>query len=93
MSRQVVVKVAFDRAYHKLSRSDQQLVDKALKDFERYLYSGQAPVGLGIRHLESKTYEFRVGLGLRAVYVLEEDKVMLSLLGTHDEVRDFLKRQ
>ena len=93
MPREIISKVKFERTYHCLSEADQRLTDTALKEFGHYLQTGSAPVGLGIKHLGSHTYEFRVSLALRVVYVLRDDQVILSLLGTHDEVRRFLKHQ
>ena len=89
----ILVKEKFLRAYQVLSNEQQHLVDSALKHFESYLKTGIAPMGLGVKHLGSHTYEFRAGLSLRVVYVVEGEKVLLALLGTHDEVRRFLKRQ
>ena len=93
MSRQIIVKAGFERAYRRLPEADRHLVDEALKRFDLYLRTHQAAAGLGLKHLGSRTYEFRAGLALRIVYVAEGEKIVLSLLGSHDEVRRFLKRQ
>ena len=81
------------RAYRRLNEADQGLVDSALGHFRNYLQTGHAPVGLGIKHVGGRTYELRVSLALRIVYVIEGDVVALSLLGNHDEVHRFLRRQ
>ena len=93
MPRQIVTKARFERAYHQLSAADQERVDEALKRFQRYLQTNEAPFGLELKHLGGRTYEFRAGLALRIVYVAEGEEVALSLLGTHDEDRRFLKCQ
>lgn len=93
MPRQLVAKAQFLRAYHRLSDADRELVDGALKQFQDYLHTGHAPVGLGIKHVGRRTYELRVNLALRIVYVVEGDLIVLSLLGNHNEVRRFLRRQ
>jgi len=93
MARQLVAKAKWRRAYHRLSDANQRLVDEALRRFRHYLSTGEAPVGLGITHLGGRTYEFRIGLGLRSVYVVEGQEVVLVLLGNHDDVRRFLKHQ
>ncbi len=93
MSRQIIVKAGFQKAYHRLSAAEQHLVDAALQRFQRYVAIREAPVGLGLKHLGGRTYEFRVGLALRCVYVLTDEQIVLALLGTHDDVRRFLKRQ
>ena len=93
MPRQVVAKARFLRAYHRLSEADHGLVDSALRQFRDDLHAGHAPMGLGIKPVGGRTYELRVSLALRVVYVIEGNLVVLSLLGNHDEVRRFLRRQ
>jgi hypothetical protein len=48
--------------------------------------------GLGIRKLHgSGIWEARVGLGLRVVFALEPDRMTLVRVGTHEDVRRFLR--
>ena len=48
--------------------------------------------GLGIRKLHgSDIWEARVGLGLRLVFTLEPDRMTLVRIGTHEDVRRFLR--
>ncbi len=93
MARTLVHTVRFRRAYRRLHGEDQQLVDRAVIQLTHYLETGHASVGLGVKKLIPAVYEVRVGLALRIVYVEGETKVYLALLGHHDEVRRFLKRQ
>ena len=91
MARQLIVKARFQRAYDKLSAPEQDLAKKALRLLQQYLETGHAPVGLGLKKLGPGVYEFRVGLALRGVYVEDGLVLALALLGSHDEVRRFLK--
>ena len=91
MARQLVLKASFQRAYDRLAPSERDRVKKALIILQQYLDTGQAPVGLGLKKLGSGVYEFRAGLALRGVYVEEGSVLALALLGSHDEVRRFLK--
>ena len=93
MPRAIVITKRFGQAYRNLPPQQQDLVDTALRQFQEYLKTGQAPGGLGLRKLHRRTYEFRVGLSIRVVYVVEGETVYLALLGSHDDVRRFLKRQ
>ena len=93
MARQLVAKAKWLRAYRRLSDHDQRLVDAAVMRFKYYLNTGQASVGLGVTHLGGRVYEFRIGLALRSIYVVEQEQAVLLFLGNHDEVRRFLKRQ
>lgn len=92
MSRQVVVKASFQRAYDHLTSGEQDRVKKSLSLLHTYLETGRAPVGLGLKKLGRGVYEFRVGLSLRGVYVEEGSMLVLAMLGSHDEVHNFLKR-
>lgn len=48
--------------------------------------------GLGIRKLHpSGIWEARVGLGLRLVFMLEEGTCVLVRVGSHDEIRRYLR--
>lgn len=48
--------------------------------------------GLGIRKLHaSGIWEARVGLGLRLVFAIERDRITLVRIGTHEDVRRFLR--
>ena len=93
MGRALVSTARFRRTYHQLQAADQQVVDSALRRLEEYLNSGQAPVGLGVKKLGPGVFEVRAGLALRIVYVKEGPRVVLALLGDHDEVHRFLRRQ
>jgi mRNA-degrading endonuclease YafQ of YafQ-DinJ toxin-antitoxin module len=48
--------------------------------------------GLGLRKLHaSGIWEARLGLGLRMVFVFENDLLTLVRLGSHDEIRRYLR--
>ena len=91
MVRQLIVKARFQRAFDTLPAPEQDLAKKALRLLQQYLETGHAPVGLGLKKLGPGVYEFRVGLALRGVYVEEGSVLALALLGSHDEVRRFLR--
>ena len=92
MARNLVLKASFRRAYDRVPSGERDSVKKALRLLQRYLQTGVAPVGLGLKKLGPGVYEFRASLALRGVYVQEGKMVVLTLLGSHDEIRRFLKR-
>ena len=47
--------------------------------------------GLGLRKLGRRSYEARVGLDLRIVFIHEGDRLTAYDLMTHDQVRKWLK--
>ena len=91
MPQQLIVKARFQRAYDGLSTIEQEAVKKSLRMLHAYLETRQAPLGLGLKTLGAGVYEFRAGLALRGVYVEEGSVLALALLGSHDDVRRFLK--
>ena len=88
-------KSTFQKAFDKLPFEKQQLVLKALEVLASYFQSGQAPYGLRIRKLYArgprKTFEARVSIDLRLVWVQTAEEAIFALLGDHDEVQRFLK--
>ncbi len=90
MPWQVVIKARFQRSYDRLSADEQLRVKKSLRQFQEYLNTGNAPIGLGIRKLAPGIYEFRVGIALRCLSVEEGETLFLALLGSHDEIMRFL---
>jgi len=48
--------------------------------------------GIGIRKLGAKLFEFRGNLDLRFIFQDRRDELYVSFLGTHDEVRNLLRR-
>lgn len=92
MARQFTVKARFQRRYDRLPHPERLLVKKSLGQFQHYLETGEMSLGLGLRKLGPGVYEFRVGLALRILSVEEGPLVVLAFLGSHDEVRRFLRR-
>ncbi len=92
MARTFVVKASFQRTYDRLASAERDRVKKSLEQLRSYLQGGEAPLGLGVRRLGPGIYEFRIGLALRGVYIDEGDQLVLTLLGSHDQVRRFLRR-
>lgn len=48
--------------------------------------------GLGVRSLGAGVYECRHGLALRLVFQVEAGTLYVHFMGTHDEVRRFLRK-
>lgn len=88
-------KSAFQKAFDKLPAQSQTLVLKALEAIDQYFKTGQSSHGLQIKKLHSgshaKTFEARVTIGLRIVWVETKEEAIFSLLGNHDAVRRFIK--
>ena len=75
-----------------LSSEQRSGVLDAILSLPEALGRPHAHAGLGIRKLHaSGIWEARVGLGLRIVFTLAEGALTLVFVGSHDEVKRFLK--
>ena len=79
----------YDRAFDRLPVSVQDEVLKAIPSLAAAF--GKPHAHLGLRKLGGRVYEFRVGLKLRIVFRHDADTLFLLLIGTHDEVRRFIR--
>jgi mRNA-degrading endonuclease YafQ of YafQ-DinJ toxin-antitoxin module len=82
----------FQRAVGGLEQDRRAAVFDALLALPRALGEPHAHAGLGIRKLHaSGIWEARVGLDLGLVFALQPDLLTLVHVGSHDEVRRFLR--
>ena len=95
MSLPVSFKPTFYKAFDQLTNKDQILVLKTLSALNHYFQQGTAPYGLRIKKLHSggsaKTFEARISLDLRLIWVQTNQKIIFSLLGNHADVKKFFK--
>ena len=84
---------AFERRYRSLDPSRQSRVDHAVRQLAALLATGRLPAGLGLKTLRPGLWEIRAGLGDRAIFRRAGDLIELLIVGTHDEIRRFLRRR
>ena len=65
----------------------------ALQRFINAMDMGQTPHGLGLKPLRNGYWEFRAGLSDRIVFHRDGDLISFVLVGTHDGIKRFLRRQ
>jgi mRNA-degrading endonuclease YafQ of YafQ-DinJ toxin-antitoxin module len=83
----------FQRDVRGLPESQRPSVFEALLALPRAMGAPHLHAGLGIRKLHaSGIWEARVGLGLRVVFTLETNLLTLVRVGTHDEIRRYLRQ-
>jgi hypothetical protein len=80
----------YDRAWRKLTPSQQAAVNAAIARLEASFGRPHEHSGLGLRAFGSY-YEFRAGLGLRVLVLSEGGDLFLCFVGNHDQVRAFIK--
>ena len=86
----VFFRPAFARAFKTLTAEDQQNVREAQARLSEVFGRPHLHAGLGIRRV-GDYFEFRAGLKLRVLFVLESSDVVLVTVGDHDEIRRFVR--
>jgi hypothetical protein len=82
----------FRRCCRDLDATELSGVMDALLGLDRVIGASHSHSGLGIRKVHaSGIWEMRAGLELRALFRLRGDTAEFAFLGTHDEVKRFLK--
>ena len=82
----------FQRDVRGLDAAGRAAVLDALLALPTALGAVHRHVGLGLRKLHARgIWEARVGLGLRLVFALDADTCTLVRVGSHEDVRRFLK--
>ena len=66
-------------------------VEMALRRLPEVFGQPHLHSGLGIRRLKHSYFECRVGRDLRMVFKLDREALMMTRIGNHEEVRNFLK--
>ncbi len=88
-------KKAYIDKFDSFVQSDKQLVIAADKQIRRYYVSQIAPCGLRIKKLYddrvNKVFEARVSDKIRIIWMKSEDLASFVFLGSHDEVRRYIK--
>lgn len=89
--RHVVILSSFERTFKKLDPAARRKVAQSLEQFNEFLVSGRVSGGLGLKKINHDKYEFRVDIRLRIVMKLEKDIFYLVLVGSHDEIKKYLR--
>jgi mRNA-degrading endonuclease YafQ of YafQ-DinJ toxin-antitoxin module len=89
----VALTEGFQRDVRSLSEPHRLAVFDAMLSLPRALGDPHFHGGLGIRKLHATgIWEARAGLGLRIVFGLQADLLTLVRVGSHDEIRRFLRQ-
>ena len=64
-------------------------IDRLVAGFE----TGQLPLGLGVKQLRTGLWELRAGLSDRVVFQRAGDVVEFLIVGSHDEIKAFLRHR
>ena len=95
MPLRYLFKPTFQKAFERLDAQKQRLTVKALEAIDEYFKTGKSTHGLGIKKLydgsQAKTFEARVTIDLRIVWIQTKEEAVFALLGNHNDVRRFIK--
>lgn len=84
-------KPSFDRMFKKLPKGRRDKVLKAIFALLEYFEVGKRAKGLGLKHLRGEFWEVRADIRDRMLFVFTDDVISFVVVGTHNEVRSFLK--
>ena len=88
-------KKAYLKIFDDFSQSEKELVMSADRQIRHYYTSHTAPYGLRIKKLYSDSsvniFEARVSDKIRIIWVHSKDLVSFVFLGSHEEVKRFIK--
>ena len=90
-----VYKARYLKQFHRFSRQEQLLIHDSDRQIRAYYATRQAPFGLRVKHLYGKgslkIFEARVTQATRIVWVEQNDTVYFGLVGSHNEVKQYLR--
>jgi len=83
----------FDRQFKKLDKPTQEKARGAIESLLKYL-DRKSPLlpGLGMKNFKSNYWEIRVDIRTRIIFELT-NRLGFLLIGSHDEIRRFMKRK
>ena len=81
---------AFVRAMKKLSMKEQELARQRARRAAEILVRPHEHSGIGLRSF-GRYKEFRVGLRLRCLFLVEGGDMHLVIIGTHDKIAAYLR--
>ena len=91
--RSIYLTPSFKKALNRLSSQEREKTTEAIGQFFDFLLGRQMTGGLGYKKLAEDIFEFRVNIHLRIAGIVEEDKYYLYVVGSHDEIRRFLRER
>jgi len=89
---QIILSERFQRDVGSLSDDEREQIFDVLLKLPSAIKEIHSHSGIGLRKIHSSgIYEARIGLGLRMVFGFEKNSLSLHRVGTHDEIRRYLK--
>jgi mRNA-degrading endonuclease YafQ of YafQ-DinJ toxin-antitoxin module len=84
-------KSSFDKTFKKLELNSKKKVMQAASLLIDFFEIGKKAKGLGLKQLREDFWEIRVSIKDRIIFTLKEETVGFVVVGSHDEIKRFLK--
>lgn len=75
------------------TKSQRRAIGLAIQNLQEHFGNPHSHRGLGIRKIAANYYELRVGLDYRLIFTNEPDFLQFVAEGSHDQIKQFLKKQ
>jgi len=82
----------FEEGLNRFAASRKDKIKKAIRLAVAFFETGDLPHGLGLKSLGHDLWEIRAGLSDRIIFRRNNDAIEFLLVGSHDEIKRFLKR-
>lgn len=89
--KRILILPSFERSVDKLTSREKKQLAKSLDSFNNFIITGRASFSLRFKKIDYDKYEFRVNIKLRLIVKEEDDIFYLVLVGSHDEVKRYLR--
>ncbi|ODS31837.1 MAG: hypothetical protein SCARUB_03049 [Candidatus Scalindua rubra] len=90
--KHIVPLPSFERDIKKFRQEKKERLKNTLKDFNRFVATGEKPFGFRFKKINKNKYEFRIDIRLRVVTKLEGDTFYLVKAGDHNEIKRYLRK-
>lgn len=84
-------KPSFDRTFKRLPPDRKKKVTEAISFLIDFFETGKKTKGLGLKNPRGDFWEIRANIRDRIIFTLIDGTVSFIIVGTHDEIRRFLK--
>lgn len=88
----IILTTSFEKDFKKLDGREKEQVCDVLLKLPKAVGKAHRHAGVGIRKIHPDgIFEARLGLGLRLIFALGKDALILHRLGSHDAIRKYLR--
>ncbi len=83
---------SFEKSLKKVNPKEKEIVFEVCQNLLDIFEKRQQPSqGIGLKKLEKTFWEIRVSIHMRIIFEWQEDLIKFLLVGSHDEIKKFLR--